>query len=424
MSLAMEGTTETRLREAQFKFGRLIREINRKIVAGNDFKTILDFLFEALNTIIPYDRIGIALIEGEGKTRLLCTKWMKTRLPTTYMGIGFRGPLEGSSLQSILETGRPRIINDLVQYAHGKPESRYTRLALKDGIRSSLTCPIYSDSVPIGMVFFSSGVPNTYMTEHIETYLEIADEFSFIINQDRVRCEAAVVKSTSQSVRMLLHDLKSPVGVIQGFLQLAKDENWYETLGQDGKSIFAALERNADHMLELLNDLAELGQLNSQAGKVGIFEVSFRDFLQEMDRAGQDLASKKSISFVLENPEGLPDKAHFDPLKIRRVIDNLLSNAVKYSARGTNVRLSVCLHNEQLHFEVADQGQGIPENELCKLFQEFSKTSVRPTEGESSSGIGLAIVKKIVEQHSGQIGVRSEVGKGSSFSFWIPMKQH
>jgi signal transduction histidine kinase len=71
---------------------------------------------------------------------------------------------------------------------------------------------------------------------------------------------------------------------------------------------------------------------------------------------------------------------------------------------------------------VIDQGQGIPESEFPKLFQEFGKTSVRPTEGESSSGIGLAIVRKIVEQHGGRASIRSEVGRGSTFGFWIPTK--
>ncbi|MBX2996816.1 MAG: GAF domain-containing sensor histidine kinase [Bdellovibrionaceae bacterium] len=417
MSLSVEGPSQSKIREAQFQFGRLMREINHKITAGDEFKSILNFLFDSLDTIIPYDRIGIALIE-DGQ---LCAKWMRSKLPSGNLGPGYSGPLAGSSLKQILETGQPRIINDLVRYGLQKPESESTKLALKDGIKSSLTCPVYSDGAPVGVVFFSSGKPDTYKSEHIETYLEIADELSFVISQDRIRREAVHGRSTSQNVRMLLHDLKSPLGVIQGFLQIAQDEAWYEALDQDAKKVFETLQRNAFHMHDLLNELAELNHLNFHGNKAEECLVVLKEFFSEIATAAQDLASKKSISFRLECGCDLPEKTFFDPLKIRRAIDNLLSNAVKYSARDTSIRLVINARNEQLHVDVIDQGLGIPEGEFPKLFQEFGKTSVRPTEGESSSGIGLAIVKKIVEQHGGQISMSSEVGKGSTFSFWIPV---
>ncbi len=418
MSLLVEDLSQSKIREAQFQFGRLMREINHKIAAGDEFKSILNFLFDSLDAIIPYDRIGIALIE-DGQ---LCAKWMKSKMQGRNLGPGYCGPLAGSSLKQILETGQPRIINDLVQYSLQKPDSESTKLALKDGIKSSLTCPVYSDSAPVGVVFFSSGKPNTYKSEHIETYLEIADELSFVVNQDRIRQEAAHGKSTNQNVRMLLHDLKSPLGVIQGFLQIAQDESWYEKLDQDAKKIFETLQRNAFHMHDLLNELAELNHLNFHGNKTDECEVSLKDFFSEITITAQDLAAKKSITFKLECSHDLPERAFFDPLKVRRAIDNLLSNAVKYSARQTCIRLVINLRNEHLYCEVVDQGQGIPESEFPKLFQEFGKTSVRPTEGESSSGIGLAIVRKIVEQHGGQVSFHSEVGRGSTFGFWIPTK--
>ncbi len=418
MSLSVEGPSQSKIREAQFQFGRLMREINHKISAGDEFKSILNFLFDSLDTIIPYDRIGIALIE-DGQ---LCAKWMKSKLPSGNLGPGYCGPLDGSSLKQILETGHPRIINNLVQYGQLKPESESTKLALKDGVKSSLTCPVYSDGAPVGVVFFSSGKTNTYKSEHIETYLEIADELSFVINQDRIRREAVHGRSTSQNVRMLLHDLKSPLGVIQGFLQIAQDEAWYDSLDQDAKKIFSTLERNAFHMSELLGELAELSQLNFQKDKTEVCEVVLRNFISELEIVGRDLASKKSIKFEVSCARGIPETAYFNPLKIRRVADNLLSNAIKYSPRQTTVSLSVSCEGGRLRFEVSDQGLGIPEKELPKLFREFGKTSVRPTEGESSSGMGLAIAKKIVGQHGGQISVCSQFGQGSTFSFWIPVK--
>lgn len=78
----------------------------------------------------------------------------------------------------------------------------------------------------------------------------------------------------------------------------------------------------------------------------------------------------------------------------------------------------------EFFFYIIDQGQGIPQSEIPKLFKEFGKTSVRPTSGENSTGLGLAIAKKIVEQHGGEINVVSEVGRGSTFSFWLPFNNN
>ena len=182
------------------------------------------------------------------------------------------------------------------------------------------------------------------------------------------------------------------------------------------------MRRNAIHMNGLLNELAELNQLNFHGNKLEVSKIDLKKFISEVATAGRDVASKKAINFSLECESTCPEKASFDPLKIRRVLENLISNAVKYSDRNTSVRLKIGLRHECLHFEVIDQGLGIPESEFSKLFQEFGKTSVRPTEQESSSGIGLAIVKKIVEQHGGQVSVHSKVGAGSTFSFRIPQK--
>src|SRR5690606_117219 len=142
-----------------------------------------------------------------------------------------------------------------------------------------------------------------------------------------------------------------------------------------------------------------------------VSEVLLKEFLLEMEICGKDLASKKQIDFVLSYEHPLPKCIKFDALKIRRALINLISNAVKYSPSKSKIQIVVDYNQAQLHFKVTDQGQGIPEDEFSKLFKEFGKTSVRPTDGESSSGMGLAIVKKIVKQHGGEVAVRSEIGK-------------
>jgi hypothetical protein len=323
-------------------------------------------------------------------------------------------------LEKILETGQPRIINDLLQYSLEHPQSESTKLIIKDGVRSSLTCPLRSNNKPVGIVFFSSQTPFTYKNEDVQTYLEIADELSMIVEHDRLVSGFDGTHKT-QNLRMILHDLKSPLSLIQGFLEIMPHEDWYQNLDLDSKNIFSLLQRNAAYMFELLNELSELSQLGTQTGKIERQVVTIPKFIAELALEGRELTRRKEISFTISTDHELPEKASFDPLRIRRVLDNLLTNAVKYSERNTRIHVLVKYQQGRLIFEISDQGLGIPDVELPKLFREFGKTSVRPTEGEHSTGLGLAIAIQIVELHGGQISVRSQAGHGSTFSFWLPV---
>lgn len=416
MTHETNATTDVSLALSQF-----IREMRRHMNSGAASERLFEFAFDSLGLIIPYDRIGIALVEGQSSERRLISKWVKSKLPVQHLKVAYSAPVEGSSLLPILETGKPRIIDDLELYLAEHPQSKSTQLILKDGIRSSLTCPLRAENRSVGVVFFSSTQPNTYRAKHARFYLDVAEELSLIVEQSRLRAFSSAAASKDQSFRMALHDLKSPLGIIQGYIELATDEDWFKDLGADAKGIFAALNRNARYMADLLNELSELIQLDRHPLALERRPVVLEDFIAELSEYGHSLARKKQISFATETREDLPATFDCDSAKIRRAIDNLFTNAIKYSNRGTVIRFSVRRHGDCLDFSVQDQGQGIPESELPKLFSEFGKTSVRPTEGESSSGLGLAIVRKIASQHNGRATVVSEVGRGSTFTLSIPL---
>jgi signal transduction histidine kinase len=111
-----------------------------------------------------------------------------------------------------------------------------------------------------------------------------------------------------------------------------------------------------------------------------------------------------------------------DPVRITQALDNLVSNAIKFSHPGTAVTVRAAQSDGKAVFAVEDEGQGIPGNELSRIFSEFVRTSVKPTAGEKCTGLGLAIVKRIVECHGGRVWVESEVGRGTKLSFEIPME--
>jgi signal transduction histidine kinase len=398
---------------AEALFGRLVKGINQKLTKGESYEDVLGFIFESLGYLIPYDRMGIALVDELGEK--LTLSWVQSKQPVKYLLKKYSARIKESSLKEIFETGKPRIINDLPEYARQNPGSVSTRLALKDGVKSSLTCPLLSNNKPIGIVFFSSFHLNAYDHNHVDVFCNVADELAMVVEQGRLKNFFSDNNEFIQSFRSVLHDLRAPLGIVEGYLDLTMDEEWFKLLDPEAQKIFSHLKRNTQYMFGLLDELIQLNA--TELVKSPHLVLSFCD---EMAQRGEAMANTKDISFQ-SSFVSLPQIAEFNFEKICRVLDNLFSNAVKFSARKSLIEFSVRGENNRLVFSVKDTGLGIPENEQSLLFCEFGKTSTRPTEGEPSSGLGLAISRKLVEHHHGKIEVTSCPGVGSTFSFWIPL---
>jgi class 3 adenylate cyclase/CHASE1-domain containing sensor protein len=173
-----------RAREAAFEEASLLGSITEKINAGHGIGEILDFVYEAFESIIPYDRIGLALVEDGGKT--VHSRWSRTRHDVPKLGDGYCAPLEGSSLKKVLESGLPRILDDLPTYARTHPDSTSSHLIVEEGMRSSLTCPLVVRGKAVGFLFFSSTAPGTYKVVHVETFMRVARQLSVIVEKGQL----------------------------------------------------------------------------------------------------------------------------------------------------------------------------------------------------------------------------------------------
>ncbi len=110
-----------------------------------------------------------------------------------------------------------------------------------------------------------------------------------------------------------------------------------------------------------------------------------------------------------------------DPMRLRQVMDNLISNAVKYSPAGSEVRVRAAVEGDEWLVSVQDQGPGLTADDQERLFEDFARLSAKPTGGEKSTGLGLAITRRVIEAHGGRIGVNSTPGSGATF--WFTLKQ-
>ena len=173
-------------------------------------------------------------------------------------------------------------------------------------------------------------------------------------------------------------------------------------------------------MLRLINDLLDVAAIESGKLDMEIEEVEPTAFLRECGESAKVLAQAKAIQVAVDLPACLP-RVRMDPQRIEQAITNLVTNAIKFSEAETTVTVTAAAVGESIRISVADEGQGIPEDEVSELFHDFTRTSVRPTAGESSTGLGLAIVKRIVEAHHGAVDVASREGVGSTFAFSLPV---
>lgn len=399
------------------QFYRDLLAITADISRGATLEEVFVHFYDGFKAHVPYDRIGAAIISDD--QTLVRSIWARAEYQPLLLGPGYQAPLADSSLKTIVETGKPRIINDLEAYLRKKPGSHSTGLIVKEGIRSSLTCPLVADGKPIGFLFFSNTTPHAYENAHIERFLEIAEHLSLVVARMQTLERLRQLNDTKNKfLGIAAHDLRSPLAVVQNYAEMLEDQ---DVLADTEKRAFILGRINAvtTRMLNLINDLLDISAIESGQLKLERQPTELVPFLQEALANHELTAKMKNIKVVGEIPAALPS-AEIDAKRIAQVIDNLISNAVKFSPAGTTVTLHASAENGSVRISVTDQGQGIPEEEQKKLFQEFGKTSVKPTDGEKSTGLGLAIVKKIVMGHDGKVGVSSKVGSGSTFYFTIP----
>jgi two-component sensor histidine kinase len=397
---------------------RLLR-ITEDINSGLVLDEVLDHVFESFRPVIPYERIGFSLLVDNGKT--LRARWAKSDAPELKITGGYEAPMAGSSLQRIIDTGQPRILNDLEDYLAKHPRSESTRLVVEEGMKSSLTCPLIAMGKHVGFMFFSSMKKGAYTNVHVSIFQQIAGQLAAIVEKGRLYQELIELNELkNRFLGMAAHDLRNPIAAVKGLSGIML-EGYLGDLADEQKEVLQKMDDACESMLALINDLLDVSAIESGKLTLDLEPVDLHEYLTEVYETNKILARSKSIEIKMELPEELP-RVRMDKNRISQVINNLITNAIKFSHSKTTITLGARKENDTVAIAVTDQGQGIPEEEISKVFSEFGRVSVQPTAGEKSTGLGLAIVKRMVEAHDGGISVTSEVGKGSTFEFTLPLK--
>lgn len=224
------------------------------------------------------------------------------------------------------------------------------------------------------------------------------------------------LQEKNEFMGVVAHDLKNPLGTI---LMLSKYIQKDETISELTKESVNDIVITANGMFELIKALLEFNRYDSQTFVLEKKLLNFSENIHHVLKRYVHHVEKKNMTIQTSLDETIHVMG--DAIILQGIVDNLFSNALKYSHLGAEITVSLRRNKERCRFEVTDQGPGISQEEMKKLFKKFQKLSARPTGEEHSTGLGLASAKKFVELHDGAIWCESLIGRGSTFIVEIPL---
>ena len=221
----------------------------------------------------------------------------------------------------------------------------------------------------------------------------------------------------TEFLNVAAHGLKNPLGIIIGFAELiASGRNGATPRDQeDARYIIAA----ADRMINLISELLDVNAIEQGLFPMEVTRCDLGVLSRQVTEGYADAAEKKGISIYAAGPL-TPAEVLADPQAACRILDNLLSNAIKFSPPGGDVYVRIRNSPEGVTWEVQDQGAGLTGADMARLYGKFARLSARPTAGEPSTGLGLAMVKMLTDAMNGVIECKSKPGEGASFSVRLP----
>ncbi len=219
-------------------------------------------------------------------------------------------------------------------------------------------------------------------------------------------------------IRIAAHDLRNPLSLISGYVELLKEDE--ATLTEDQESFIQAIDKAQRKMFKIIDDILSLQRIEAAQDNKHCEEIDLALLVRDLFASNDSRARQKTQKYEL----ALPDKpvvVCIDVAQLREAVDNLIGNAIKYTPVGGSVRVVLKSDGKHAIFDVEDTGLGIPEDQQGRLFQPFFRASNAKQSQIEGTGLGLHLVKNIIERHGGRMRFKSVLGQGSRFGFEMPI---
>ncbi len=410
-----------------------LHQVLTSITQTLDLQQVLREIVSQVGTALESSYTSIVMVNEDGTLGVGSEKYadihslsMKTRQSSSATGRIVDLPITSISARphgatrGIITGGQPLLVDDVDESEGTNP------VLLGAGIKSYAGVPIKVKNTIIGVLFVHSTRKKAFSGK-MRMLIAFANEAGIAIENARLYKDASTVGALREADRLktellanVSHDLRTPLTSIKGYSTTILRH--YEKLSdQEKREFLKEIDLASDRLTELIENLLQLSKLEAGGFRMNKEPVSIDSLIAN---SVDDIQQKaEGYRFSIKAPRSLP-LVEVDPRRIRQVIDNLLTNAVKYSPEGTEISV-VCLSDDQnLTVQVIDQGVGIAANEIEKIFERFYQAASGTSSHKAGGvGLGLAICKGIIEAHKGRIWAQSEIGKGSAFTFTLPLLQ-
>jgi len=339
---------------------------------------------------------------------------LKRRLPHSFNS--------GSLVAEVLRQGKPRLVADAANpFEYAEPRTAEDRELLLCLDPQSMICvPLTAHGLTFGAVtFVLSGSSREYGSADLTVAEDFAQRASIALENARLYEEAKEAdRRKDEFLATLAHELRNPLAPVRNALDIVR------TTGVGAKvsaKAFAAIERQVDHMVRLVDDLLDLSRLMRGKIRLRPERLLLRDVIKRAIETARPAIDEHGHELVVNVPK-TPVPLFADPVRLDQIVSNLLNNAAKYTERGGVIRLHAKTHGQEAVIKVRDTGIGIDPKLLPHLFDLFRQAESSLDRSHGGLGIGLTLVRSLVDMHGGRVEARSDgPGTGAEFVVRLPI---
>ncbi len=322
-------------------------------------------------------------------------------------------------------TRQPIQIPDIA--AEGAYESRIRGAMLEAGTRSVLAIPLLHEEELVGGLVVTRRASGAFTAEVVDLLRTFATQSALAIQnarlfheiEDKSRQLEAASRHKSEFLANMSHELRTPLNAVIGFSEVLL-QRMFGALNEKQDEYLKDIYASGQHLLSLINDILDLSKI--EAGRMELAPAPFHlpSALENAVTLVKERAARHGIALQLDLDPRLGEVVG-DERKVKQVLLNLLSNAVKFTPEGGRISLKAGRRDGAVEVAVTDTGIGIAPEDQAAIFEEFRQVGTDETRKQEGTGLGLTLAKKFIELHGGRIWVESEVGRGSSFTFTLPV---